>query len=204
MISTYRLGDVVFLYNCLREDELNDLVRDHPNSIGCKFILEKRRNSDCDSIDIITKIVLEHMNQCSEFLPKDISDSTVIHLRLGDVVGGEEYHEKQKRPLKVEHIKSLLINDTNKKYVIGKCFFAEQSSTNYEECIHLSNIYLHNVIDELEAEYFNSGDADIDLCCAIKSKLFVQGKGFYSCLIVAIRNKLNFNNNIETTIVDDI
>lgn len=146
MISTYRLGDAVCLYNYLREDELDDLVRDHPNSIGGKFILEKRRNNDCDSIDIITKLVLERINECSDLLPKDISDSTVIHLRLGDVIGGDKIHEQQKRPLKVEHIKELLINDTNKKYVIGKPFFAEQSSNNYLECINLSNIYLNNVI----------------------------------------------------------
>jgi len=81
--------------------------------------------------------------------------------------------------LEVNYIKSLLANDTNQKYVIGKCFFAKPSSTNYEECITLSNEYLHNVINELQAEHFNSGNADIDLCCAVKSKLFIQGRGVF-------------------------
>jgi hypothetical protein len=54
------------------------------------------------------------------------------------------------------------------------------------------------VINELHAEHFNSNNADIDLCCAIKSKLFIQGRGFFSKLIVEIRKKLNLDN-IETT-----
>jgi hypothetical protein len=106
-----------------------------------------------------------------------------------------------KRPLEVDYIKSLVSNDINPKYVIGKCFFARPSSTNYEECINLSNEYLNNVINELQAEHFNYGNADVDLYCAIKSKIFVQGKGFFSKLIVEIRKKLNLNS-IETSVHD--
>ena len=50
------------------------------------------------------------------------------------------------------------------------------------------------MINELEAKYFDSGDADLDLCCAVKSKVFVQGKGFYSQLIVEIRKNLNLQS----------
>ena len=77
------------------------------------------------------------------------------------------------------------------------CFFAKTSSNNYDECIKLSNQYLQDVITSLNADHFDSGIADIDLCCAIKAKLFIQGKGFFSKLIVEIRKKLNLNN-IET------
>ena len=199
MISSYRLGDLVLLN--LGENEKNEILIDHPNSIGSKYILEKKKNSSNNNIDIITEIVLEYIKENIDFLPKDIVDSTLIHLRLGDVVAGNDGHERIKRPLSIDYIKSLIINNTDKKYVIGKCFFAKTSSKNYEECIHLSNIYLQNVIDELGADYFNSGNADIDLCCAIKSKLFIQGKGFYSKLIVEIRKKLNLDN-IETTVHD--
>jgi len=198
MISSYRLGDLVLLNLC--ENDINEILTEHPNSIGSKYIQEKRNNNSCN-IDIITKIVTEHIEQHLDFLPKNITDSTLIHLRLGDVVAGNEWHEKIKRPLEVNYIKSLVANDTNKKYVIGKCFFSRPSSTNYEECINLSNEYLHNIINELQAEYFNSGNADIDLCCAVKSKLFIQGKGFFSKLIVEIRKKLNLNS-IETTTTD--
>jgi hypothetical protein len=195
MISSYRLGDLVLLH--LSENEIDEILIEHPNSIGSKYILEKRNNSYSNNIDIITKIVMEQIEQNLDFLPKNITDSTVIHLRLGDVIAGNEWHEKIKRPLKLDYIKTLVSNDNNQKYVIGKCFFAKSSSNNYEECINLSNKYLHNVINELKAEYFDSGNADIDLCCAVKSKLFIQGKGFFSKLIVDIRKKLNLKS-IET------
>lgn len=198
MISSYKLGDLIFLG--LGKDEENDILMEHPNSIASKFILEKRNNSPYRKIDIITKIVLDHIEENSDFLPKDISDSIVIHLRLGDVVAGNEWHEKLKRPLSIDHIKSIIAEDTRKKYVIGKCFFAKASSTNYEECINLSNEYLQNVINGLQAEYFDSGNADIDLCCAIKSNLFIQGRGYFSKLIVEIRKKLNIMNNVETKV----
>ena len=197
MISSYRLGDLTMLD--LNDTEINEILTEHPNSIGSKYILEKRKNSDCNRIDIVTKIVMEHTEQILDSLPKNIADSTLIHLRLGDVVGGNEWHEKLKRPIGLDNIKSLVANDTNPKYVIGKCFFAKLSSKNYEECIKMSNEYLDNVINELHAEHFNSGNADIDLCCAVKSKLFIQGRGFFSKLIVEIRKKLNLDS-IETTV----
>lgn len=199
MASSYRLGDLVLLE--LNETEKEEILIDYPNSIGSKYILEKRNNNTDDNIDIITKIVLDQIEQNLDFLPKDISDSTLIHLRLGDVVAGNEWHEKLKRPIRKDYIKFLLENDTNKKYVIGKCFFAKTSSTNYDDCIKCSNIYLQNVINEINAEYFSSDNADIDLCCAVQSKVFLQGRGFFSKLIVDIRKKLNLKN-IETSVHD--
>ena len=65
----------------------------------------------------------------------------------------------------------------------------------------LSNEYLQNVINELDAKYFNSVIADIYLYCAIKSKIFIQGRGYFSKLIVEIRKKLNLKS-IETTTHD--
>ena len=199
LVSSYRLGDLVLLE--LSEYDKFKILVEHPNSIGSKYILEKTRNVSGDNMDIITKIVLETMNTYLDFLPRDIVDSTVIHLRLGDVIAGNEWHEKLKRPLDVDFIKSLVVNDTNKKYVIGKCFFAETSSRNYEQCIRVSNHYLKNVIDEIQGEHFNSGNSDIDLCCAVKSKLFIQGKGYFSKLIVEIRKRLNLPS-IETNTHD--
>ena len=196
MISSYRLGDLVLL--SLSENEQNEILTDYPNSIGSKYILEKRNNNCLNNIDLITKIVMDNIEQNMDLLPKNITESTIIHLRLGDVVAGNEWHEKIKRPLEVDYIKSLVTNDINPKYVIGKCFFAKPSSTNYEECINLSNQYLHNLLNEIEAEHFNSGNADVDLYCAVKSKIFIQGRGYFSKLIVEIRKKLNLKS-IETT-----
>ncbi len=199
MISSYRLGDLVLLN--LNENEENEILTDYPNSIGSKYILKKNNNTNINNIDIITEIVLEHIEQNLDFLPKDISDSTLINLRLGDVVSGNEWHEKIKRPINPNYIKFLLKNDTNKKYVIGKCFFAKTSSSNYEDCINCSNKYLQNIINKLKAEHFNSENADIDLCCAIKSKIFLQGRGYFSKLILEIRKKLGLQN-IETSVSD--
>ena len=203
MISSYRLGDLVFKF--LNENEQNDILREYPNSIGSKYILEKRKkccNNIDDNINLITKIIMENIEQHLDLLPKNITESTVIHLRLGDAVAGNMWHEKVKRPWDISYIKTLLSGDISPKYVIGKCFFAKTSSTNYEQCVELSNTYLHNVTNDLQAEHFNSGNADVDLYCAIKSKLFLQGRGFFSQLIVEIRKKLNLNS-IETLVHDN-
>jgi hypothetical protein len=192
MISSYRLGDLVLL--SLTPKEITELLKDHPNSMGATFIKEKIRYRNASNIDIITNIALINIKQNEEGLPKDISESTVIHLRLGDVVAGNTDHEKEKRPFDKSIIKNLLINDTNKKYIIGNCFFAKPSSNNYDECINKSNEYLYSIISELNATHFDSKNADVDLCLAVKAKLFVQGKGYYSKLIVEIRKKLNLPN----------
>jgi len=197
MISSYRLGDLVLL--TLSESEKNELLVEHPDSIGSQFIQRKRKGYTGKSdIDIITEIVLQYAEKHADKLPKDISESTVIHVRLGDVVAGNEWHEKLKRPLEVTHIKSFFTNNNDKKYIIGNCFFAKTSSTNYDECVKLSNEYMQTLLRELQCEHFNSGNADIDLCCAISSKLFVQGRGYFSQLIVNVRKRLK-RPNIETT-----
>ncbi len=51
-----------------------------------------------------------------------------------------------------------------------------------------------NVLDELQAEHLKSESADIDLCCAVKAKLFLQGRGVFSRLIVEIRKKLHLES----------
>ena len=197
--STYRLGDLVLLK--LSEEEKKEILIDYPNSIGSKYIIEKNKNTHIQNIDLFSKIVQEYIEKNKDVLPKDIENSTVIHLRLGDVIAGNEWHEKLKRPLDVntiiKSIQSNSKNKDNKKYILGKCHFGKGGSTNYEECITLSNKYLQEVVKSLNAEHFDSGNADIDLCCAVKAKLFVQGKGYFSKLIVEVRKKLNLEN-IET------
>ena len=133
---------------------------------------------------------INRIQKCTNLLPEDIENSTVIHVRLCDVVGGDMWHEQLKRPLDIDYLKRV-IPPNQKIYIIGKCFFAQPSSTNYDECIHLSNKYLESALKELNASHFDGGDADIDLCCAVKSKCFIQGRGFFSSLIVDIRKKLD-------------
>jgi hypothetical protein len=194
MLSSYRLGDLVLLN--LTDTEKDELKNDHPNTIGYDYILNSNKiELYIDKIDIITNIVLTHIQKNINLLPKDIENSSVLHLRLGDVVGGNKWYETTKRPLDINYLKSHM--PTTKIYVIGKCFFAKPSSTNYEECIELSNKYLEDVINTFNAIHFDGGSADIDLCCAIKAKHFIQGRGYFSKLIVEIRKKLNLEN-IET------
>lgn len=196
MISSYRLGDLVEFG--LEPYEREELLAQHPNSIGSQYLIEKK-TSDKSNLDIITSIVLQYLDQNLDQIPDDIGECTVIHLRMGDVIGGNAYHEIAKRPLTIEHLQEILKDEPQKRYVIGKCFFARPSSRNYEECVNLSNKYLNDVLHTLNASHFDSGNPDIDLCCAICSKLFVQGKGYYSKLIVDIRKQLNLRS-IETIV----
>jgi len=191
MISSYRLGDLVILQNLSRCEE-NDILRDHPDSIGAMFVKVKRCGSYQSryNIDVITKLIEEYAQKHMGCLPSNIQESTVIHLRLGDVVAGNEWHEKLKRPLEISELEKKLEGDTNPRYVLGKCFFASLSSTNYEECIAASDRYLADVVGSLGAVHFDSGCADTDLCCAVMAKQFIQGRGYFSELIVEVRRHM--------------
>jgi len=153
---------------------------------------------------IITPIIIKFIDKNLHLLPKDIENSIVIHLRLGDVVAGTEWHEMLKRPLTINYLKDCIssIKDSYSNiYVIGNCFFASGFNTNnYNECVNLSTTYLTNVLNEFNAIHFDGKHADIDLCCAVKAKYFIQGRGFYGQLISKIRTKMNKSNyEIEPT-----
>jgi len=201
MLSAYRLGDLVFIG--LSETEKHELFSENPESIGAAYILKtrdiKEKLSFSERVDIISEIVLTYLEKYSEVLPKDIETSTVLHLRLGDAICGTTWHEEVKRPISIEDLEKKVPND--KIYVIGKSFFATTSSTNYDESICESSKYLNSVVDKFNATHFDGGFADVDLCCAIKAKCFVQGRGFFSKLIVDIRKKLNLKN-VETLVHD--
>jgi hypothetical protein len=197
MLSTYRLGDLILLSLC--HDNQNDIKRDFPESIGTDYIVQNNGTSNVN-IELLTKIVLKRIELYKDVLPSDIENSTVIHVRLGDVVAGYHDHERAKRPLPLDYyIENIKTLDTKKTYIIGKCFFAGPSSRNFDECIDASNKYLESLINALQAEHFDGGNADIDLCCAVKAKHFIQGKGYFSKLIVEIRKKLSLNS-IETIV----
>ena len=186
MISYYRLGDLVLL--SLTPQEQAKLLEHHPNTIGSRYILNRPKG-----IQLITRLVLEYSEANRHLIPGDIMNSVVIHLRLGDVVAGTTWHESGKRPHPVEYLQAQLkgCDDCAKRYLIGACFFAETSSTNVEECQIKSNLYLNAVLNQTKAEHFNSGVADIDLCIGVLAKQFIQGKGYFSQLIVDIRKQLN-------------
>tara|TARA_R110000868_G_scaffold21958_1_gene90667 strand:- start:7772 stop:8374 length:603 start_codon:yes stop_codon:yes gene_type:complete len=190
MISYYRLGDLVLL--SLTPQEERKLLEHHPNTIGSAYILNRPKLA-FNKIALITRIFFEYSEANRHLIPADIMNSVVIHLRLGDVVAGTTEHESGKRPHPVEYLQAQLkgCDDCAKRYLIGACFFAETSSTNVEECQVKSNLYLNAVLNETRAEHLNSGVADIDLCIGVLAKQFIQGKGYFSQLIVDIRKHLN-------------
>jgi hypothetical protein len=196
IISNYRLGDLVNGF--LQPHEMANLINEYPNSIGAEYSQEFLTVYD---IKKLSDIVQNRIKNNLISFPDDIENSIVIHLRLGDVVSGNEWHEKAKRPHSIDYyINNLKDSDSYSKiYIIGKPFFAHTSSKNYNECIENSNLYLNSIIKELNAEYFDGGFADVDLCAAVLSKKFIQGKGYFSKLITDIRKHIGKFDNIETT-----
>lgn len=193
MLSNYRLGDIILQDHKLLHPEM---LTDHPTTIGSDYVLSHDKS---DRIGLATQIVLMHTEKYKHLFPPDIEYSTVVHLRLGDAVGGAHFFERRLRPFVPSYYQSI-VPESN-VYVIGKCHFGKgdsstngnyinESSTNYDECIKLSNSYMENVLHLLKATHFDGGHPDIDLCFAVKAKYFIQGRGFYSKLIVQIRKRL--------------
>lgn len=208
MQSNYRLGDIVI--QGVNDVLVNQyILTEHPNSIGSDYVNIVQNNciQYSDRITLATQLVLYRIQKFDHLFPQDINESTVVHLRLGDAVGGNNMYERRLRPLDSSYYKSVTPQGT--VYVIGKCHFgyADSSnpcgSTNFDECIELSKNYMENVLNVLNATHFDGGHPDIDLCLAVMAKHFVQGKGFYSKLIVEIRRRLGMES-IETNSHDAI
>ena len=144
------------------------------------FFLKSKKRC-CETFTIINTSLIERLKHRIETSkPKDVA-SNVASSAIGNDC-------------------SICFETMSTGEVFSQCL---KTCKNYfhEECINLSNEYLHKVLNELDAEHFNSGNADVDLYCAIKSKIFIQGRGFFSKLIVEIRKKLNLHS-IETTAHD--
>lgn len=188
-LSNYRLGDLIFIPGLFDNKLLHKIINDYPDSFATKYIINQSKKYE-DNLTAITNIVLDFIKNNKHLFPDDIQESTVIHLRLGDVIAGNTWHEKQKRPLDINDMKDILKNDMNKKYVIGKQFYCDTSSINYNECNLLSIKYLNEVLVSFNAFHLEN-TADIDLCCGVMAKQFFQGRGYFSKLIVEIRKKLN-------------
>ena len=106
MLSAYRLGDLVFIG--LSETEKHELFTENPESIGASYILKTKEMNEklsfSERVDVILEIVLKYIEKYSEVLPKDIENSTVLHLRLGDAICGTTWHEEVKRPISIEDL----------------------------------------------------------------------------------------------------
>lgn len=187
--SHYRLGDVVMLE--LMSEDLNNLYQNHPNTLGWTFIHERYVIQDRKLEKIVhLKNVIDKYIENNKFdFPKDLENSTVIHLRLGDVLCGNKWFEIAKRPLNLEELKNK-VPKQGKIYVIGRCHFGHTGDSNQEESLMESEKYLKSTMDEFNAEHFDSGNPDIDLVFALKCKTFVQGRGYFSKMILELRKLL--------------
>jgi hypothetical protein len=191
-MSSYRIGDIIV--QGVNDASLNnELLTENPNTIGSDYILSDPILKT-NRIGLATQIILNHNQKYNHLFPQDVKDSTVVHLRLGDSLG-DHFYEKRLRPIDVSYYQ--LVIPHGKVYVIGKCHFGKGSSTNYDECTELSNNYMRDILNTLGATHFDGGHPDIDLCFAIKAKHFIQGRGFYSQLIVEIRRRLGLKS-VET------
>ena len=191
-MSSYRIGDIIV--QGVNDASLNnEVLTENPNTIGSDYILSDPILK-FDRIGLAIQIILNHTQKYNHLFPQDLKDSTVVHLRLGDSLG-DHFYEKRLRPIDVSYYQ--LVIPHGKVYVIGKCHFGKGSSTNYDECIELSNKYMKDILNTLGATHFDGGHPDIDLCFAIKAKHFIQGRGFYSQLIVEIRRRLGLKS-VET------
>ena len=176
----------------LSDSSLNSVIlKEYPNTIGSDYLLGFKDRFYC-----VTQITIYHIQKYIHLYPPDIQNSSVVHLRLGDSMG-DYFYEKRLRPLDIDYyLKNI---PPGKVYVIGKCHFEQgMSSNNYEECRELSNQYMQNVLNTLGATHFDGGHPDIDLCFAVLAKHFLQGRGYYSQLIVEIRRRLGLKS-IETS-----
>ena len=191
-MSSYRIGDIIV--QGVNDASLNnEVLTENPNTIGSDYILSDPILK-FDRIGLAIQIILNHTQKYNHLFPQDLKYSTVVHLRLGDSLG-DHFYEKRLRPIDVSYYQ--LVIPHGKVYVIGKCHFGKGSSTNYDECTELSNKYMRDILNTLGATHFDGGHPDIDLCFAIKAKHFIQGRGFYSQLIVEIRRRLGLKS-VET------
>ena len=108
LLSSYRLGDLIFL--SLSHEELIELMNDYPNSIGASYIRKILKNPNLNKIQLIHSIIIEELQKY--IISNDIKNSTIIHLRLGDVVAGNESHELMKRPISIDELNNVVpLND---------------------------------------------------------------------------------------------
>ena len=195
---SYRLGDL--FYKLLKKKDTIQLILENPDTIGSEYAESSKHD-----MHTLVSIVNKYSEKYEHMLPDDIETSTVIHVRLGDAVMGNTWHEKIKRPIDITKYNKINSNVDNNIYVIGKCHICTiHASTNHNEMIAESNKYMNEMLTFLNARHFDGQHADIDLICACKANVFVQGQGYYSKLIVEIRKHMGRKVILATDLTDDI
>lgn len=178
-VLDYRLGDVIF-----QRLEKPHFARDHLNykntiagTIMEQATYGKPWNTPYD-IEMVDHIVLK---ECQQYNTTFVANNTAIHLRIGDVVCGNEGHERSKRPYPISGYKLFY-----RPFVFGTVFFTRTSATH---CIAESNAYVVSVLNVTHGILIKNHTADYDFCAMLSAKTFVRGKGTFSDAISWIRRK---------------
>lgn len=163
------------------DDEKQQILEHYPNSIGAQVVRNWKSDWQ-DRLEFVSQLVKNRVSGNSE-------PCTVVHVRLGDVFGGEEWYARAKQPIDVNTLVKVC-PPVLPVQVIGKKHFCVTHATLDLESVDKSDKYLTSVLNALHATHYDGGDADSDLCKAVSALQFVAGKGHMSALIIAIRRHL--------------
>ena len=171
--DTYRLGDGYF--GLLSKGAERDIIKRYPNSILTKYLQRASGNMDSTSMRMILK----------ETCPKYVYPNgryIAIHLRTGDVICGNRWHEINKRPYNPSYFKKY--SNHSNVYIFSKPFFSAHSS---KPCVKESDAYIKTVLKKTRGTLFVSVNADHAFCVMVKAHEFIPGKGYFSKTIQSLR-----------------
>lgn len=86
-VSSYRFGDL--LAGWLTNDEKDSLARNYPASLGAQLILQWQPEVNL-RMRQLAELLVRNIAEYADQLPPRVAESTVVHLRLGDVVCGTQ------------------------------------------------------------------------------------------------------------------
>lgn len=179
-MSAYRLGDI--FYQQTNREDLADMISVHPDTIAGAITRAHGYGEVWGSPFNPHVLSRAASLQCPRYaVPSDMNESIAIHLRVGDVVCGVDGHEQGKRPLPAKWYSKL---STGRVYVFGVPYHTNSSS---RICNNESYAYVRAVLGYTKGSLYPSSSADGDVCAMRVAKNFVQGMGFFSKTVAALR-----------------
>lgn len=179
----YRLGDIIAhpAGGCCGDHQqlARDIQKAYPNSLVTKYLQYSNVPSNYTALEIAL----------AEVCPKNLRETNIlIHLRLGDVVCGQSWHEAMKRPFPVEVLAKALEPYGAGYKKIGLCYDITQSSIS-SNCDQESREYIAKIKRRFPQafHYYPNAFADIHFCAMMNVPLFVAGRGFFSRSIIEAR-----------------
>lgn len=165
----------------------------YPDSIVSKYF---RKTNEINRFDILKELVDNYKLEKKI----DYENTTLIHLRLGEVIeeskySGKDFFEKQidwslfntsRYVNSKKYYEYILDNNKNipRKVIIysGGCFSSNKSKKS-KEYINLLKSFLEEREFKVINTYYNSNNPDEDFAVMSKSKHFIRSGGGYSKLV---------------------